>query len=121
MIQKFETDCDMGCVKIFNETMSIFFSNDMGDGTTDVYIQDERLTSSPDSPPDPDIAALPFNVNEARFLGHFTVKTTAYLSEYDCSDTPIYTFRKGRWFVHILEAGVVKIDWTGDDDEDLRA
>ena len=35
------------------------------------------------------------------FLGHFTVKTVAFLSRYDCGDEPIYTFGKGRWFVSV--------------------
>ncbi len=30
------------------------------------------------------------------FLGHFTVKTEAYLSAYDCADEPIYKFEKRR-------------------------
>ena len=81
--KKFETDCDMGSIKIFNSTMSIFFSNNIGDFPNTVTIYDR----------------YPKKMGE--FLGHFTVKTVAFLSRYDCGDEPIYTFGKGRWFVSV--------------------
>jgi hypothetical protein len=66
--------------------LSCFFSNGIGDGTNIVEIHYKK------EPPE-----------TAQFLEHFTVKTKAYLSSYDCKDDPIYTFKKGRWFVYLLK------------------
>jgi hypothetical protein len=77
----------MGSIKIFNNGMSCFFANGYGDGSNVVEIRKESDEKS-------------------EFLGHFTVKKEeAYLSIYDCEDKPIYTFKKGRYFVHLKEAG----------------
>lgn len=110
MIKKFETSCDMGSVKVFNDSMSAFFSNSIGDVPTVVYIIEK---------PNPkDAAKLPYDNKTATFLGHFTVKTIAYLSDYDCGDNAVYTFKPGRWFVNLLEEGVLLIEKV---DEDLHA
>ena len=109
-MKKFETDCDMGCIKIYNEGLSCFFENGIGDVSTIVYVQEEREDKAEKS--------LPLNMNETRFLGHFTVRDEAYLSEYDCADDPIYTFGKGRWFVTLLDTAIILISKA---DEDLHA
>jgi len=82
---KLTTMCDMGSIKIFNDTMSCFFMNNFGDGTNKVEI----------------IKKTNKNTRDLEFKGHFTVKTRAYLSAYDCKDEPLYTFSKGRWFVYL--------------------
>lgn len=81
-MKKFETSCDMGSIKIFNDTISCFFNNGIGDLPT---------IGEGSRKPDHDLS-------QAKFLGHFTVKTKAFLADYDCSDDyPLYTFSKGRW------------------------
>jgi len=55
---------------------------------------------------------------KAKFLGHFTVKKEAYLADYDCDDSPIYTFGKGRWFVYLIEEAMLGIEKI---DEDIHA
>jgi len=82
---KFKTSCDMGSIKIFNKDLACFFSNDFGDGGNIVEIdtRGKRDTSS------------------MKFIEHFTVKTKAYLSDYDCGENKIYTFEKGRYFVYL--------------------
>lgn len=112
-MRKFETDCDMGSIKIFNNTMSCFFDNGIGDLPTIVFIQ-AKVNPKPQ-----EINELPFNKNVTRFLGHFTVKTEAYLASYDCSDdNPLYTFSQGRWFVYLLDEAILLIEKA---DEDLYA
>ena len=114
-MKKFETDCDMGSIKIFNESMSCFFANGIGDVTTIVYIQEGGNARAIVR----EAAELPYNRAKAKFLGHFTVKTTAYLADYDCSDdNPLYTFSKGRWFVDLLDGAVMLIEKA---DEDIHA
>jgi hypothetical protein len=83
--QTFETDCDMGSIKIFNDSMSVFFMNNIGDFPNTVTISNKQT-----------------NKKKSEFLGHFTVKTKAFLSGYDCDDTPLFTFPKGRWFVELV-------------------
>jgi len=83
---RFTTYSDMGSIKIHNGTMSTFFQNGYGDGQNKVTIRrkaPKRKTIWP----------------KGEFLGHFTVKTEAYLSDYDCNDGALYTFDVGRWFV----------------------
>jgi hypothetical protein len=76
----------MGSIKIYNKGMSAFFSNGIGDVPTRVEIY-----------PDGDTP-------KGEFLGHFTSKDgKVYLSAYDCDDTPIYAFKKGRWFVYRIK------------------
>jgi len=84
--QRFNPMCDMGSIKIFTDSMACFFMNDIGDGTNTVDIYEWNVLDK---------------ANKHKFLGHFTVKTKAYLSDYDCEDTPIYRFGKGRWFVYL--------------------
>jgi len=81
---KLKTVCDMGSIKIFNRTMSVFFMNKIGDVPNTVTIHNK-----------------PFKNKDWEFLGHFTVKTKAWLSYYDCEDDKIYEFGKGRWFVSL--------------------
>lgn len=87
---EFETDCDMGQVKIHTKDVSLFFDNGMGDVPTRVEIIG-RLPKSDQERED-----------EGEFLGHFTVKTkgSVSLSYYDCDDSEIFTFPVGRWFVY---------------------
>ena len=93
----YNTNCDMGAVKIFNDTMACFFDNHVGDCTTKVRI----------------MKGTPKKYTE--FPGHFTVKTKAYLSDYDCSDVPIHTFNSGRYFVYLIDAAYIAI--CKEDDE----
>jgi hypothetical protein len=110
MIKKFETDCDMGSIKIFNESMSCFFGNGIGDVPTVVYINDKVGGST---------NGIPYDFTKAKFLEHFTVKTEAYLADYDCSEEgKLFTFTKGRWFVSLLEDAVMYIEKV---DEDIHA
>ena len=107
-MKKFETDCDMSSIKIFNDSMSCFFDNGIGDCTTIVYIEDGKGGEEPEH-----------DLSQAKFLGHFTVKTKAFLADYDCSDdNPLYTFSKGRWFVSRVEDAVMLIEKV---DEDVHA
>ena len=104
MNQTFKTYSDMGSVKIFTDDVSLFFPNGYGDGENNVMIYDEQNKH------------LEKN-NE--FVGHFTVKTKAHLSEYDCKDAPIFTFKLGRWFVYRdADDGRISIAWT---DAELRS
>lgn len=82
------TYSDMGAIKIFNDTMSCFFHNGFGDGENRVDIHSRMRTPIKKT---------------WEFLGHFTIKTEGYLSQYDCSDAGIYTFSRGRWFVYLKE------------------
>jgi len=87
----YETNCDMGCIKIFNNTMSCFFNNGVGDVPTMVRIEKPKKT-----PSGADITEQGY----PHFLGHFTVLTEAYLSDYDCGCQPIHKFKPGRYFVY---------------------
>ena len=107
---KFETSCDMGSIKIFNKGMACFFSNDIGDCPTTVYIREKKIKDLKD--------LGKFDGKNIKFLQHFTVKDKAYLSDYDCEDSPIYTFGKGRWFVYLIEEAVMLIEKV---DEDIHA
>ena len=106
-MKKFETDCDMGSIKVYNKGMACFFRNGIGDLPTTVYIRDGEINMA-------EIAELPHDASKAQFLEHFTVKDKAYLSEYDCDDIPIYTFSKGRWFVYLFEEAILLIEKTED-------
>ncbi|HQP51970.1 MAG TPA: hypothetical protein PLA06_07315 [Syntrophorhabdaceae bacterium] len=81
----FITECDMGSIKIFNSSMSLFYENGVvGDGTNIVNIYKRTSVDVP-----------------GNFVGHFTVKSNdTYLSSYDCIDKPLYKFGKGWWFVY---------------------
>lgn len=99
---KIRTFSDMGNIKIHNDTMSCFFANGYGDGGNVVTINTQTQMQS--------------GKNQGEFLGHFTVKTKAYLSGYDCDDSREYTFGPGRWFVYLISEGVFAINKC---DEDL--
>ena len=79
----------MGSIKIFNDTVAFFFSNNMGDVENDVIITEKESDYS--------------HPYEAQYVGHFIVKTEAYLSGYDCLDEPIHSFGKGHWIVKLLK------------------
>jgi len=98
------TFSDMGSIKIFNDTMSCFFDNNIGDVKNDVVITEKESDYQHDY--------------KSKFAGHFTVKTEAYLSKYDCSEEPVHTFGAGRWFVELLEPAYFHIYKV---DEDLNA
>ena len=111
-MKKFETSCDMGSIKIYNEGMACFFGNGIGDVPTIVYIREDKMTPK-------DMAEMcKFDGKHTKFIEHFTVKDKAYLSSYDCEDDPIYTFGKGRWFVSLIEEAVMLIEKV---DEDIHA
>lgn len=101
---RFTTDCDMGCVKIFNDTMSVFYQNGVGDVPTTVTV-DARLKAGPPWP-------------KGEFLSHFTVKTEAHLAAYDCGDRPVYAFKPGRYFVYRVEDAHIHIQLV---DTDIHA
>ena len=95
-MRKYIVSCDMGSIKIYNKGLSCFFSNGIGDIPTTVKIYDKQG----------DMTAF----NKYDFLGHFTVKTKAFLSGYDCEDDPIYEFKKGRYFVYLSKRSVIHIN-----------
>ena len=101
---KLTTFSDMGSIKIYNDSMSCFFANDFGDGENIVTIIDKK--------------AKPKSGDSGEFLGHFTVKTEAFLSRYDCADEPIHKFTPGRYFVHLKPGCKFLIQYT---DEDIHA
>ncbi len=85
----------MGSIKIFNDDMSTFFLNDIGDcpNIVEVYgaVEGKKKMEGKGN-------------SEWTFLGHFTVKANhAYLSSYDCSDSSIHAFSQGRYFVYLLK------------------
>lgn len=84
---RFRTSCDMASIKIYSDSLACFFSNNLGDGSNTVEVVKTNRGK---------------DLSKAEFLGHFTVKTEAHLSMYDCSDEPIYTFGRGRWFVYLV-------------------
>jgi hypothetical protein len=86
------TECDMRSIKIFNDTMSVFFMNNIGDMPNTVKIYPKKIDNK-----------------TWDFLGHFTVRTQAFLSHYDCTDTPVYEFKKGRWFVYLEKDSIFHI------------
>jgi len=87
----------------------LFFANGFGDADNIVYIYDKAIITCKH------VATLSEKRDKAEFLGHFTVKTEAYLSEYDCNDVSIYTFSKGRYFVYLLEPLVFHIEKIDED------
>lgn len=87
---KFRVACDMGSIKIFSKDLSCFFSNGMGDTFATILVE---LFDKPKRK----------RINKAIFLGHFTCKDKAYLSDYDCGDNALYTFSKGRYFVYSIK------------------
>ena len=104
-MKTYYTDCDMGNIKIFNKDMSCFFMNGFGDSTTKVRIYDKPRPKHKSN-------------LEGEFLGHFTVKTKAYLSAYDCNDESIHNFNKGRYFVYRMKELDLVIEKI---DEDIHA
>lgn len=97
---KYLTYSDMASIKIYTKDLACFFSNGIGDGTNIVEIHPRK------EPPE-----------TAQFLEHFTVKTEAYLSNYDCEDDPIHTFKSGRWFVYLVKPGHFWIKKVDDEKE----
>jgi len=109
---RYITSSDMGNIKIFNDDLSCFFANGFGDAENkvDIYTKDLITAKKHDT--------LSKERQEAEFLGHFTVKTKAYLSYYDCSDDIAHTFTKGRYFVFLLKPCHFHIEKV---DEDTHA
>lgn len=89
---------DMGNIKIFSNTLSCFFNNNYGDGSNivEIFLKETKRT------------------DKAKFLGHFTVKKEAFLSDYDCGDDKLYKFKKGRWFVYLKKAQHFLIEYVDD-------
>ena len=79
------TNCDMASIKIHTKDLALFFNNGVGDFPNKVKILNKK-----EKP-------------KGEFIEHFTVKTTAYLSRYDCDDSKIHTFKKGRYFVFLTK------------------
>ena len=104
-MKKFRTECDMGCIKIYNKGLALFFGNGVGDVTTRVDIEEIENKNKR-------------GARGGEFLGHFTVKDKAQLSAYDCSDEPIYEFKKGRYFVELVKPAYLYIYKC---DEDIHA
>jgi len=97
---KVKTLCDMASIKVYSKEMSAFFSNGVGDGMNVVEIFKKPNRN---------------RRGDGEFLGHFTSKTgEVHLSGYDCSDEPIYTFSKGRWFVTLMKPAHFRIEWVDD-------
>ena len=92
MEYKLKTHSNTGLVKIFTTDVSIFFDN--GQSFVDVLNRVEKETTVVVCDKEKGIYR-----HGGELLGHFTVKTQAFLSECDCADTPIFTFTPGRWFV----------------------
>jgi len=105
-MKKIITESDMGNIKIYNDTLSCFFDNQVGDVENVVYVAEKEEVPNE------------YKWGKPQFLGHFTVKKKAYLSAYDCSDESVYAFGKGRWFVTLIEPAVFIITKV---DEDIRA
>jgi hypothetical protein len=94
----------MASIKIYDENMSAFFDNQWGDGANTVEILEKPKPSK--------------TTVKADFLGHFTVKTKAFLSGYDCDDSIVYEFKPGRYFVYLIKPMVFRIEKI---DMDLHA
>lgn len=100
----------MASIKIHTKDVSLFFSNDLGDGYNEV-----RILGTKDKV-----------TEKAEFIGHFTVKTKAWLSAYDCDDSKIHEFKKGRYFVWrinncVQEIPVCAVFEIKKQDEDIHA
>lgn len=110
---KFMTSCDMGSIKIFSNSMSVFYLNGIGDcpNVVDVRTKITRKPKAGYSAPQPP---------NGEFLGHFTVRPgeEVHLSSYDCDDDPIHTFGIGRWFVYRTDVAKFQIEKV---DEELVA
>lgn len=101
-MKSIQTMCDMASIKIHTKDVSFFFDNHSGDGFNEV-----RLLNKTDKPN-----------SKAEFLGHFTVKTKAWLSGYDCDDTKVHEFSEGRYFVWLLPYCIFEIK---KEDADIHA
>lgn len=87
MKKVYKTSCDMASIKIFNDSMAVFFGNEMGDFVNTVEVYDKKTKT--------------VDKEGWEFLEHFTVKTVAYLSSYDCDDLDCHEFGPGRYFVYL--------------------
>lgn len=96
-----KTYADIGSLKIYNETMSLYLRNGVGDLPSKIIIEENQT-------PDEEEAIR----KELETVGNmvssdiFEVKTTAYLSEYDCDEKPIYQFKAGFCHVTLFENAV---------------
>lgn len=94
------TGSDMGSIRLFSKSGAFFFSNGMGDGRNDVRIFEDLYQ---------DYAQDPLS-----FLQSFEVEDEVFLSLDDCSNKPIYQFKKGRWFVYLREPMSFAFFFQGD-------
>ncbi len=97
-----EYSADGGALKIYCDGMSVDFLNGVGDGHFTVEV----------------IEGLHY-VKGYEFIGSFVVRTTAYISSYDCSYDPVYTLERGRYGVSRDDNGNMLIcywDGSGVDD-----
>jgi hypothetical protein len=81
---------DMGCIRIYNKSLSCFFNNGFGDGAFAVTIGSNNDT-------------IYRNNDKWKYEGQFEISKNrkAYLAYYDCkSKDPVATFKKGRYAVY---------------------
>ena len=99
-----KTESDMGCIKIFNDGLALFYSNGFGDATNTIEIREKKKLGFDET-------------RKFDFLGHFTVKQSpVYLSSYDCSDDIAYNFKKeGRYFVYLKKPLSFLIEYLDED------
>jgi len=92
--------CDMGSIKIMLRDGAIFFSNNFGDGSFDVFVCDKDEVPS-----------------TADFKGHFTIFTEGWLMFSDCDvEHKQHKFGKGRYFVSLAKDGVTFFIYKIDED-----
>jgi len=93
------TVSDMGNIKIFSKDLSCFFANGFGDADNKVRIINSKKISGVH------VSKVSEQYQDAEFLGHFTAKNDdeVFLSEYDCNNEKIHSFKRGRWFVYLLK------------------
>jgi hypothetical protein len=103
-----KTESDMGCIKIYSDSLACFFDNDFGDSTNTIEIREKRSARTKGEFKE---------TNKYKFLNHFTVREKpVYLSLYDCSDEPVYEFKKkGRYFVYLKKPLSFLIEYMDED------
>jgi hypothetical protein len=100
--KKYIVDCDIASVRIFTADVAFHFPNGIGDGSWPVYIYREAFPAD--------------DKRKYDFLDMFTVRTEAYLSQYDCNYDAIHVFKRGRYGVHRnTKTGAIHIEPWGED------
>ena len=102
-----KTNADIGSIRIYNETMVLYFANGLGDMPSKVVIcendsQQEQEAVWKELEP----------VGKMVASNLFDVKTKAYLSDYDCEEQPIYEFKIGTYFVTLYKDATFLIQWA---------